>query len=243
MAETRPRFPIVLTGVVLLALAVLLTLGVWQVQRLGWKEALIARAEAAAARPPVSLYSLVDSGEDPEFRQVTIDCPGLASAPFVELQTIQDGQPGVRLISACPILKETGMKIVSVYLVDRGFVADGISARPPETRSSQSVAVTAVLRTPTPPGSMTPEPDGRRFYGRDNVAMARALNVTADVAPQTLYALTSSNPDWAALKPSAPPPAFSNNHLGYALTWFGLAITLMAFYGAMLFRRFRKATP
>ena len=40
--------------------------------------------------------------------------------------------------------------------------------------------------------------------------------------------------------PSAPPAAFTNNHLGYALTWFGLAVALIAFYGALLRRRMTR---
>lgn len=237
MTQTRSRFPWGLTVVCALAFALLCSLGVWQVQRLHWKEGLIAEAEAAAKAPPVSLYALVDSGQDPEFRRVVISCPGLASAPYVELQSIEDGQPGVRLISACPILLQTGMKISPVYLVDRGFVAETISARPPVARSAVEVEVTAVLRTPPPPGAMAAAPAGRHFYARDDAAMARALGVTAPVAPQTLFALTSSNPEWGALKPSAPPPVFSNSHLGYAITWFGLALALAGTYIALLRRK------
>ncbi|HAJ02034.1 MAG TPA: Surfeit locus 1 family protein, partial [Brevundimonas sp.] len=44
-------------------------------------------------------------------------------------------------------------------------------------------------------------------------------------------------PGWEALQPSAPPAAFSNNHLGYALTWFGLALALAGFYIALLRRK------
>ena len=54
---------------------------------------------------------------------------------------------------------------------------------------------------------------------------------------RTLYALTSSNPEWLALKPSDPPAAFSNNHLGYAITWFGLALALLGVYVALLRRK------
>lgn len=240
----RGRFPWLLTVSTLAALVLLVGLGVWQVQRLQWKERLIAEAEAAAGLPPVSLYDLVDSGEPQEFRRVTIACPGLATAPYVELQSIDDGQAGVRLISACPIETATGMAIAPVYLVDRGFVADVISARPPVARSADPVQVTAVVRNTPPPGPMAVAASGARFYARDTPAMARALGVTAEVAPQTLFALTSSNPDWRALQPSAPPAAFSNNHLGYAITWFGLALALMGFYIALLRRKLgRRASP
>ncbi len=238
MAEaTRTRFPWALTVVCTFAFALLVSLGVWQVRRLQWKEGLIVEAEAAATRPPVSLYELVDSGEPQEFRRVTIACPGLATAPYVELQSIEEGQAGVRLISACPIEKETGMAIAPVYLVDRGFVADFISSRPPVARSADLVQVTAMVRNTPPPGPMAVAASANRFYARDTAAMAKALGVTAEVAPQTLFALNSSNPQWLALKPSAPPAAFSNNHLGYAITWFGLALALVGFYIALLRRK------
>ena len=58
-------------------------------------------------------------------------------------------------------------------------------------------------------------------------------------SPWTLFALTSSNPEWLALKPSAPPAAFANNHLGYAITWFGLALALAGVYIALLRRKLR----
>lgn len=237
MSARLSRFPWALTIVCGLALVALVCLGVWQTQRLFWKRGLMAEAEAAADRPPVSLYDLFDSGERPEFRRVTIRCPGLATAAYVELQSIEGGQAGVRLISACPIEKHTGMAIPSVYLVDRGFVAEAVSSRPPVERSADPVEVVAVVREAPPPGPMALAPERRRFYARDVPTMARVLGVTADVAPQTLFALNSSNPEWLALKPSAPPSTFSNNHLGYALTWFGLALAVVGFYIALLRRR------
>ncbi|MNI10761.1 SURF1 family protein [compost metagenome] len=72
-------------------------------------------------------------------------------------------------------------------------------------------------------------------------AMARTLNVEGPVAPFTVYATTSTNPGWPALRPVAPPAAFSNNHLGYALTWFGLAAVLIVFYVVLLRRRLSRA--
>jgi surfeit locus 1 family protein len=86
---------------------------------------------------------------------------------------------------------------------------------------------------------LTPPPSGKIFYGRDRAAMAEALGVTGAVSPYTVYATTSANPELTGLRPVAPPAAFSNNHLGYALTWFGLAIVLVVFYAALLLRRYR----
>lgn len=237
-SEARPRFPWGLTLCAIPALALLIGLGVWQVQRMHWKEGLIAEAEAAADLPAAPLHAVIEAG-DAEFRHVVIDCPGLSTAPWVEMQTVQEGEVGVRLISACPVETMTGQAVADVYLVDRGFVAETTSARPGEARSSDRVRIEAVVRTPPAPNGMAPPATGRLFFTRDPAAMAKALGVTAEVAPQTLFALTSSNPDWLALKPSAPPVAFENNHLGYAATWFGLALALAGFYAAMVRKRMK----
>src|SRR5690606_4459581 len=125
----------------------------------------------------------------------------------------------------------------TVYLVDRGFVADAISARPPVRPDTTPVRIEVVVRAPSSPGPMAVAAEGRSFYARDNAGMARALGVEGPVAPWTLFAVTSSNPEWRALTPSAPPASFSNNHLAYAITWFGLALALIAFYVALLRRR------
>jgi len=224
------RFPWILTIASALVFILLVALGIWQVQRLQWKQGLIAEAEAAAEHPPVPIMDTYRP--DAEFRRVIVDCPGLATAPYVELQTIQDGQPGVRLISACPLPSEP-----FVALVDRGFVADTISARPPVRSSREPVRIVAQLRNPPEPTAMALPADGKRFYWRDLTGMAEALGVRKWVARPMLFALTSSNPEWQALQPSAPPAAFSNNHLGYAITWFGLALALVGVYVALLRRK------
>lgn len=236
--SSRPfRFPVVLTLVAAVALALLLGLGTWQTQRLQWKLDLIARAEAAAQRPPVPLaQALAETA--PEFRQVILTCRGLGAAAFVELQTIEDGDAGVRLISACPLDGRGSI------LVDRGFIPAGTTDRPAvRADDAMPVVVAGVLRRPPAPGAMTPPPSGRVFYGRDQQAMAQVLGAAAPVSPYVVYATTSANPELTGLRPVAPPAAFSNNHLGYALTWFGLAAVLVVFYAAMLARRFRSAAP
>lgn len=228
-SETARRFPWGLTLAVIPAMVLLIGLGVWQVRRLHWKEGLIAEAEAAARKPAAPLHAVIGTG-DAEFRRVIVDCPGLATAPWVEMQTIQDGEVGVRLISACAAEGAT-------YLVDRGFVSEAVSARPATAASGEPLRIEAVMRTPPAPNRMAPPATDRLFFTRHPAAMAKALGVATPVAPQTLFAITSSNPGWLALKPSAPPVAFENNHLGYAATWFGLALALAGFYAAMVMRR------
>jgi len=225
------RFPWGLTIATALVFALLMSLGVWQVQRLRWKEGLIAQAEAASALPPAPLAQVLASAS-PEFRRVILDCPGLATAKFVQLQTITEDGPGLRLISLCHAAPDGPL-----VLVDRGFVAEEVSARPAVSESTTPVRVEGVLRRHGKPGLFAVAPSNGRFLARDDAAFAAALNGGALTTPWTVFATTSTNPELAALKPSAPPAAFSNNHLGYLLTWFGLAIALLCFYGVMLRRR------
>jgi surfeit locus 1 family protein len=227
------RFPWILTLVVIPALAFLIGLGVWQVQRLAWKEGLIDQADAAATAPPAPIQTVL-AAADPEFRRALVVCPGLATARFVELQSIHDGQAGSRLISVC---RTPG--VAAPFLIDRGFIGDETTARPRVAESSLPLSLLVELRrTPRAGGGMTPPPANNRFYARDSAAIARALGVEQP-SEFTLFALASSNPEIAALNASAPPAAFANNHLGYAMTWFGLAIALVGFYVALVWRRLR----
>ena len=227
------RFPWFLTLLTVPALALLIGLGVWQVQRLQWKEALIAQAEAAADSPPAAMADVLTAA-DPEFRKALVVCPGLPTAPYVELQSIIEGEAGSRLLSIC---RAPGQ--AEPFIIDRGFVPDTVSARPRVAESTLPLSILVELRRTPHPGALSPPPSSGRFYARDSAAIAGALGVS-DPSEFTLFALTSGNPEFGALQASAPPAAFANNHFGYALTWFGLAIALIGFYVAMLRRRPQK---
>jgi surfeit locus 1 family protein len=240
MTEAAPvrRLPIGLTLATLVSLAILIALGVWQMQRLSWKSELLAQIESraeAAPRPAGEVLDLARSGEDLGFYRVSLTCPGLASAPFVQLYAIKDGQAGQRLISACPV---TGGGYDSI-LVDRGFVPDTVSERPPvDAAASAPVEVIGLLRNPDPANFVTPDnrPDANLWYSRDTEAMAATLGVSAP-APVFLLAETPTNPDFPALEPTPLPGEIANRHLEYALTWFGLAGALIAVYAAVIRRR------
>ena len=227
------RFPWLLTVLVLPMLALLIGLGSWQAQRMVWKEGLISAAEAAASHPPVPLAEAL-AVPNPEFLRAAVVCPGLATAPFVELQSILDGQTGSRLISIC-----TPPGATQSFLIDRGFIADTATTRPGVINSALPLSILVEIRRTPPPGMMTPPPSQGRFYARDSGAMARALGSTLP-SEFTLFALASTNPELVDLKASSPPAVFSNNHLGYAITWFGLAIVLIGFYVALIGRRLKK---
>jgi surfeit locus 1 family protein len=229
------RFPWILTLLTAPCLALLIGLGVWQVQRLHWKEGLIDQADAAAKREPSTIADVLTAA-NPEFRKALIVCPGLPTAPFIELQSIADGEAGVRLVSICRAPDQA-----KPFLIDRGFLPDTVTARPRVTASTLPLSLLVELRrTPKAGGGMTPSPTATHFYARDSAAMAKALGAP-DASEFTLFVLSSSNPELPGLVASAPPPAFANNHLGYAMTWFGLAIALIGFYVAMVRRSLGQA--
>ena len=174
-------------------------------------------------------------GAQIDFARVTVACPGLASAPFLSLYAVVEGQAGVRVISACNLTASA----YGTVLVDRGFIPDSQTSRPPVANSRQMTLVTGILRQPDKANMVTPPPQNGQWYARDVPGMAKALNA-ANPAPVFLYAETKTNPDLAALRPLAVPPEISNRHLEYALTWFGLAAALASVYVGMLIRRRRK---
>ena len=233
------RFPVGLTVATAVAFGLLCALGVWQVQRLAWKTELLDQIETRSTAPPEALARVLAraAGEDLGFYRVRVVCPGLDTAPYLQLYALRDGQAGSRLISACPLAGGP----YGAILVDRGFVGDTISARPPVTDAARPVEVVGLLREPEPGNFVTPDnrPAENQWVSRDVAAMAQALGVS-DPAPVFLLAETPTNPAFPALQPAPLPGEIPNRHLEYALTWFGLAGALIAVYAAMLWRRWKS---
>jgi len=239
MTTSDRRFPLGLTIAAAIALAILLGLGTWQVRRLDEKRAEMAAVEAAARAEPIPIalaLERAERGAKLDYVRVEATCPGLAQAPYVEIFSILEGEPGVRLVSACRL---SGGRWRSV-LVDRGFVAETISARPPvDARAGEPLTIRGVLRGPGRRSPFAAPPSQGKFYARELPPIAQALNADRP-APLFLMAETSTNPEWQALKPAPLPTAMSNRHLEYAITWYGLAAALAGVYAVMLWRRMKR---
>ncbi len=235
------RFPLGMTFAAFVAFAILCGLGTWQLNRLAWKRDLVARIAAAQTAEPQPLPIVLERaehGSQVQFVRVEAVCPGLSRAPFVEVYALRQGAAGSRLVSACRL----GASRWKTILVDRGFVSERISARPPvDANAGAPVRVVGVLREP---GARNPfagkrDPAGR-FYSREVGPIARALDADRP-APVFLMAETSTNPEWEGLEPAPLPAGLTNRHLEYAITWFGLALALLGVYGAMLLKWRRRA--
>ncbi|MDB5442059.1 MAG: surF1 family protein, partial [Phenylobacterium sp.] len=92
--EPRRGFPFGLTLVTAIGLAILIALGLWQMQRLTWKEGLLAHVAALQTAKAVDVGPVLDAvarGRDADFTRVRATCPGIATAPFLELYGLRGG--------------------------------------------------------------------------------------------------------------------------------------------------------
>jgi surfeit locus 1 family protein len=220
------------TALMLVGLAVLIGLGVWQLKRLAWKEGLIAQIETRSTGEPITLkeaLAMARKGRDPSYYRVRID-GRFHHAKELYLYSTSNERVGWDVIT--PLETVDG----DMVLVDRGFVPDEL--RDPSSRAlgevENIVAVTGIVRKPETQGPFMPdnEPAANRWFWRDLQAMARAdfPSGTIQVAPFFLEAEKSDVPGgWPEGGQSR--LELPNNHLQYAITWFLMAAALLMIYG------------
>jgi surfeit locus 1 family protein len=233
MRAIRPLLPAALATLV--AFAILIALGNWQIRRLAWKEALIARVDARTKAAPVPLPPPADwAGLDMdewEYRPVALTGQfrnDLESRDYALIeQRGRFGGPGYWVMT--PLDLDGGGRV----LVNRGFVP--LDRADPATRPAGQVegpvTVRGLLRVPEHGGLFTPAatPEKRLFYARDPQAIAAALGLGA-VAPFTVDADATPNPGGLP-QGGETVVTFPNDHLQYALTWYGLAAALLCVFG------------
>lgn len=230
----------------LVALAVLVSLGVWQLERKAWKESLIAQIEARAHGDPGEIVPAAAwpswRAADDEFRRVRVTGTFLhdLEAPVHGLTPGSGGRAAQGYFVFTPLKRPDG----SIVIVNRGFVPAQL--RDPASRTAGQVggevAVTGLVRAPESPRLFVPDNDPSRneWFSRDVGAIASAKGL-ARVAPFIVDADATSNPGgWP--KGGQTRLAIPNDHLTYALTWFGLALTLLGVVAAYAWGR-RRGEP
>lgn len=224
-----------LTIATLLGLALTISLGVWQVQRLQWKEGLIATAQSNIAKSPITLDEALNDSEAAQYRNVALRGHFLHDREAYVFASAEGGEALYHVIT--PFETEDGRTV----LIDRGVVPERFRA--PSTRLSGQVAgnlaITGVWRTPDPPGTFTPSPDLKKriWYARDVAGIAQTLALKP-VARVLVEAGPEPNPGgWP--KGGQTRINFPNSHLQYAGTWFLLACVLLAIYVAFHISRGR----
>jgi surfeit locus 1 family protein len=217
---------------VVVALGVLVALGTWQLERLSWKEGLIAELNAKLSAKPADLparerWQRLDAAAD-EFRRVAFPAeflPGEEALVYSSGSSLRPDASGPGYWVFSPARLTGG----SIVVVNRGFVPEG--KQNPDTRReghpSGVVDIVGVMRWPEQRGQFTPkdEPEKNLWFARDPAAMAAAKK-WGSVAP---FYLDQEAPLPPGGLPKAGPLTANlpNNHLQYAVTWYGLAAVIL----------------
>ena len=246
-SEATPRqgFPWLLSILALGAFIVLLGLGTWQVQRLAWKEALIARIDSRLAMPPAPLDEVLQSPDGvagEEYRPVM-----LAGQFRHEWErhffATHKGATGYFVYT--PLQRDGGDYVI----VNRGFVPFEMkdAATRPQGQVAGRVEITGLLRTALveKPSSMVPDNDLAKniFYWKDIRDMVSSSGMPADADVLGLFVDANDAPN-----PGGWPMGgvtlieMPNSHLQYAITWYGIAAGLVGVYLAWILRWRRTRT-
>jgi len=235
MAPLRKLFIPTLAAIA--ALAILLNLGFWQLDRLAWKENLIEQVEAGTSAEPVDAPGpgdWPDLAEAQDYRHVAVTGEYLKGSVYYYTALADPAGPagGPGLMVYSPLRTEEGW----VVFVNRGFVPQGLDPDVLDTVSAApegSFRLTGLLRLSEKPNWTTPAPDmtDRIWFARDTGTMARALGIDGtELAPYSIDLDAAFTPAKGLPQAGETLVRFKNDHLGYALTWFGLAATLIGVY-------------
>lgn len=207
---------------------ILIVLGLWQLDRLGQKQAMLAGISARMDEPPVALPALPDPVAD---RYLAVTARGtFTTGEILVVSSLRNIGPGYRLIGT--FVTEEGRRI----MVDRGFVPDAERALP---RPGGPATITGNLAWPQEKDRYTPDPDERLgiWFARDTAAMAVELATEAVLV--VLRSTDEAAP--AAIVVPIDTAGIPNNHLNYAITWFLLAVVWAGMTAYLLWRMRRQA--
>lgn len=215
----RRAWPVLLATV--LGLAILCSLGFWQVQRLGQKQALIATLQARMDENPVPLADAlkrVSAGEDIEYLKVTAD-GAVDLSHILKKQSSFKGMPAWQAIAPFKALDG------STVLVDLGVA------------TAEPAAINKLV------GVLRLHNKGKGYFDNDNNASTNewfwwdvpAMQKAAGISgPLVIVQSLQSGQGFEATEPKV---ELANNHLGYAITWFGLALALLGVSGVFMVRK------
>ena len=219
------------------AVATFLALGTWQVQRKAWKENLIKTMDERISAAPIdlparALWPQLDAAQD-EFRQVRFSAtvvPGTAAFVYAGAPASQSDMPGPGYWVFSLARLGNGDQVV----INRGFVPDARKDAVTAADPSGSIAMLGVMRWPQAPGYFTPnhDPDRSLWFVRDHIAIAAGKG-WGGVAPFYID-LEGPAPPGGLPRPGTPAVQLRNEHLQYAITWYGLAAVVSIMFGYWL---------
>lgn len=204
-------------------IAILLALGNWQLQRLAWKEGVLAQMDSRLTGPAQPVPVAPDRVRD-LYLHVVIEGEMGPGEAHVLSSSFETG-PGYRIIA--PFTLENGRRI----LVDRGLVPE---AEKNLGRVLEHGRLVGNLLWMQDPPSYPPDLGKNIWFNRDTVGLAEKLNTEPVLMVQSQTTL-STGPFPVAVGLNIP-----NNHLGYAITWYGFALVWLGMTLYLLWRIKRK---
>ena len=232
------------TAFALAALAVLLALGTWQLERKRWKDGLIAKIAARVKAEPTPLGRAEQQGR------------GGADIEYLHVLAVGTYHHDKERYLYAPAPAGLGWHVYTPleisparYIwVNRGFVPDDrkAPARRLEGQVAGEVEVRGLLRAPAEAGLFTPTNDPGRnlWYWPDSVAMtASAFTGQVDALPFVIDADPRPPPPGGLPRGGVTRLDLPNRHLEYVLTWYGLALTLIGVYFAFAAARLKASPP
>lgn len=231
-------------------LVVLIGLGTWQMQRLSWKGGLVAQIEARTKAPPISLDAALGiyTGSFAEGIAAALEYTRVAlKGRFLHDREQYLYAPHLKLGPGFHVLTplEVSGPVARIVFVNRGFVPEAMKPRAsrPQGLVAGETALTGLVRLPAEPGAFTPANDPARnlWYWRELPALIAAAvpGREVEVVPFTIDAEADRANSGVWPRGGTTELKLPNRHLEYALTWYGLAGTLLAVYLAYV--RSRRA--
>ncbi len=234
--RATPRlWPVLLAAGV--GLLILLSLGVWQVQRLAQKNAMIAAIDASLASPPVPLDEALAGfldGKNIDYRKVKALGHFAPREPLRLIATLGGG-PAWELVHGFE--QPNGAPV----LVNRGRIAEGKALPPPVPGEVEIVGLVHWHDKGRGVFDVDNKPNENRWYWWDVVAMSQQFSATHLDPNYVVLDLIPGSPGTEGLQVDPPKANLRNNHLGYAITWFGLAAALLAVTGVFLWTRGKQS--
>ncbi|MGE0023115.1 MAG: SURF1 family protein [Hyphomicrobium sp.] len=226
----------------LVALAILLGLGFWQLERKAWKENLLATIAARASEPPVDLVNAYSTTHDNElgFEYMRARVRGRYAHDKERYFYAPDASlgPGYHVYTPLEIAGSD-----AVLFVNRGFVPESLQdpAKRPQGQTEGEIEVVGLMRGPGHKGTFTPDNDVKAnlWFWRDYAGLFGSAYSGADHRPLAVLLDAEDAAPGGWPKGHATLVDLPNRHLEYALTWLGLAATLLAVFAAFAWTRLR----
>ncbi len=206
----------------LCGVTLLLTLGLWQINRLEWKTNILDQIDQKINSSPTQLPASLSRGSD-QYLSVSVTGQFKDSEIHV-LSSVKFVGPGFRIIAPLELPNRR------VILVDRGFVPQSDKN---QERYRGPIQITGNLLWPDETDHYTPSPDIKTniWFSRNLKEMAKFLG-----SEEVLLVAKVSSPNFDSLKPQPIGLNIPNNHMIYALTWFSLALVWLGMTIYMLWR-------